>query len=170
LRIGFLFLFCFILVGFWFLTVVVFAVFMSLFLYIVLVDLVLRCLSCRVVCSFSGEFSFLWQRYQITLLPSIFLGLRMWGGFLSNIESVVVGSVIADKAEAHRLAVCLFFKRVFVTESSFSEGFHRSQNLCTLEGGSCGSCGNRLKFKSCFDGCRVVWVCPKVIGLPELER
>jgi hypothetical protein len=88
----------------------------------------------------------------------------------AEVKPVLLGSVIVDKAEAHRLAVCLFFKRGFVTESSFSEGFSRSRNLCSLDGGFCGSCGRRLKFKPCFGGCRVVWVCDKLVGLPELER
>jgi hypothetical protein len=88
----------------------------------------------------------------------------------AEFKPVLLGSVIADKAERARLIVCPYFKRAIVDESSFSEGFSRSRNLCSFDGGFCGSCGHRLKFKPCFDGCRVVWVCPKTVGLPDLER
>lgn len=77
-----------------------------------------------------------------------------------------VGSVVG-KDEKDRLVACPFFKRVFVAESSFSEGFNRSQNLCSLDGKICGSCGLKLKFKSCFSGVCVVWSCPKLVGLPN---
>jgi hypothetical protein len=84
--------------------------------------------------------------------------------------SVVVGDVYNQEL-ARKLVFCTpYFRRNFVTESSFSEGINRVRNFCSLDGGCCASSGRRLKFVSGFSGCRVVWVCPKLVGLPDLEK
>ena len=78
---------------------------------------------------------------------------------------IVVGSVISDRAYAHRLAVCLFIRKVLFSRASLPDVVH-FWNMCCMDKAHCGSGGRRLKFKPCFGGVCVAWVCPKVVGLP----
>ena len=79
-------------------------------------------------------------------------------------KSVLLGSVIVDKAEKNRLIPCSYAQRVAIR-------FGAPFCLCSLGSGSyCRSDGVRLRFKFRFDGFHVVWVCDKLVGLPDLER
>ena len=83
--------------------------------------------------------------------------------------SVKVGDVY-NEALVEKLDSCSHLRRNVVVESSFMEGFRRVKYFCSFDGRCCGSCGHRLRFiRSCF-GCRVIWVCPKLIGVPDLDR
>lgn len=84
------------------------------------------------------------------------------------VSPIVVGSVISDRVLAHRLAVCPFMKRVLWNRRSSLDVFG-VWNSCSLGSHHCSSRGRRLKFKPCFGGVRVVWVCPDVVGLPDVE-
>jgi len=84
-----------------------------------------------------------------------------------NGYQVVVGSVL-DMASAQRLVVCPYFKRV-VFSREWCPNIHHFWKMCCLDKEHCDFHGRRLKFKPCFAGVRVAWVCPKAIGLPNLE-
>jgi hypothetical protein len=87
---------------------------------------------------------------------------------VSSFSSVEVGSVL-DLVSARLLADCCFCRRVLFSHACSPSVFH-SWNMCFLDKSHCGSHGRRLKFKPCFAGVRVVSVCPKLVGLPDLER
>jgi hypothetical protein len=78
-------------------------------------------------------------------------------------QSLIIGSVVVDKAELERLSSCSFAKRVSVRNGvPFC--------LCSLGSGCCLSNGKCLKFKHLYDGFHIVWVCSRVVVLPNLER
>ncbi len=77
--------------------------------------------------------------------------------------SVVVGSVIVNKVEKDRLAVCPYAEQIAVR-------FGVPLCLCSLGFGACPSHGRRAKFKFHFTGFEVVWVCDRLDGFPDLER
>lgn len=76
---------------------------------------------------------------------------------------LVVGSIIVGKVDKNRLVACPFSKSV-------GSRFGKPLCLCSLGGGVCRYCGKRVRFSYHFDGFHVVWVCEKLIGLPDLER
>jgi hypothetical protein len=78
---------------------------------------------------------------------------------IAEIDSVL------DRVVSKRLAVCPYFKRVLFSRECSPDVVHL-YNLCCLDREHCSSHGRRLKFKPCFAGVRVVWVCPKVVGFP----
>ena len=84
-----------------------------------------------------------------------------------TVESVYLGDVL-DRLSAERLASCQFYKLVSFSREC-SPNVYCSWGMCGLDRGHCGSCGKRLRFKLCFDGFHVVWVCDKLVGLPDLE-
>ena len=75
---------------------------------------------------------------------------------------------VLDSIAAKALAVCPFLKRVLWNRCSSLDIF-RLWNLCTLSSQHCPFHGRRYKFRPCFGGCRIVWACPQIIGLPDLE-
>jgi len=75
---------------------------------------------------------------------------------------------VLDSIAAKALAVCPFLKRVLWNRCSSLDTF-RTWNLCTLSFQHCPFRGLRYKFRPCFGGCRIVWACPQIIGLPDLE-
>jgi len=79
-----------------------------------------------------------------------------------------VGFVFSDRAFAHRLAVCPYLRQVLFTLPSNLDDF-RCYNVCSLDKLHCDFRGCRLKFKPCFDGVRVAWVCPKLVGVSVEE-
>lgn len=84
----------------------------------------------------------------------------------AEFSSVTVGSIL-DKAVCKRLKVCPYFKRVsFGCIDDFGE--FRYWNMCCLDHEHCAFRGRLLKFDTCchWGFLRVVWVCPKVVGLP----
>jgi len=78
---------------------------------------------------------------------------------------IEIGSIFVD-AVGKRLAVCPYFKSVLFSRES-SPSVQRFWNMCDLDKSHCATCGKCLKFESYgIDSLRVVWVCPKVVGLP----
>jgi hypothetical protein len=77
----------------------------------------------------------------------------------------VVGSIFVD-AVGKRLAFCPLLSKVLFSRESSPSIFH-SWNKCSVDGKHCTSRGRRLKFSSYgIDSLCVVWICPKVAGLP----
>lgn len=82
----------------------------------------------------------------------------------------VSAGLVLDTVSAKRLAACPFFKRVLFSRESSPDVCHL-WNLCSLDAGHCDSHGRKLRFKPCFAGVRVAWICPKFVGLAlDLER
>ena len=82
---------------------------------------------------------------------------------------VFVGLVIASKADKDSLVICPYVKHVLIG-SSYG-GFCRSWLKCSLDFDHCSYRGKRVRVKfRLADGFHVVWVCPKVVGLPNFER
>jgi len=79
-----------------------------------------------------------------------------------------VGSVFSDRDFAHRLAVCPYFRQTLYNLTSNLYDF-RCWNMCDLDKKHCDFRGCRLKFKPCFDGVRVAWVCPKLVDVSVEE-
>jgi hypothetical protein len=75
---------------------------------------------------------------------------------------------ILTRADSHRLVDCPYFKRILFSRERSPDVVHL-WNLCSLDKRHCDFHGCRLKFKPCFAGVRVVWICPKTIGLPNME-
>jgi len=75
---------------------------------------------------------------------------------------------VLDSATAKALAVCPYFKTVLWNRCSSLDAVRR-WNSCSLGSHHCSFHGKRYKFKPCFGGVRVVWVCPNVVGLPALD-
>lgn len=73
----------------------------------------------------------------------------------------LIGEIV-DK----RLVVCPYFKRVLFSRACSPEIFH-SWCMCSLDKSHCDSHGRCLKFKPCFGGVCVAWVCSKLVGLPS---
>jgi len=84
-----------------------------------------------------------------------------------SLNSVTVGSIL-DSSSSKRLAVCPYFKMVLWNRRS-SLDVVRRWNSCSLGSHHCSFRGKRYKFKPCFGGVRVVWICPNVAGLPNEE-
>ena len=82
-------------------------------------------------------------------------------------SQIVVGSVL-DKVSSERLVICPYHKRVVFSRES-SPSVQKYCNLCSLDGEICSVRGRRFKFKPCFDGVRVSWLCSKLVGLPNPE-
>lgn len=78
-------------------------------------------------------------------------------------------NAVLDKASAQQLVVCPYFKRVLFSREC-SPNVQHFWNMCCLDKGHCDCHGRRLKFKPRFAGVEVVWLCPKLVGLPDLER
>ena len=83
--------------------------------------------------------------------------------YLSKNREVVVGSVIVGKVEKDRLIACPFARLVLFR-------FGRPFCLCSLGSGYCSHFGKRAKVAFHFNGFRVVSICEKLVGLPDLER
>lgn len=81
----------------------------------------------------------------------------------TSCEPLVIGVLVATKGEKDRLSLCQFAKSVGVR---FGVPFC----LCSLGSGVCPYNGKRAKFKFHFNGFEVIWICEKLIGLPDLER
>jgi hypothetical protein len=75
---------------------------------------------------------------------------------------------VLDSLTAKTLAVCPYIKKVSFSRGS-SPYVHHFWNMCSLTRKHCSSHGKRYKFKPCFGGCRVAWVCPELVGLPALD-
>jgi hypothetical protein len=83
-------------------------------------------------------------------------------GVKSSYAPLVVGSLV-DKVTKSRMAGCSFAKSV---------GFRCGVPcyLCSLGSGSaCLYNGRHVRWKAHFSGFEVVWVCPKLVGLPNEE-
>lgn len=89
-------------------------------------------------------------------------------GLKYGLGSVTVG-FICDKAGKEQLVFCPHFERIFFSRFS-SLGVSRTWNKCCLDLGHCDFRGRRVRFKPHFNGTyTVVWVCPKLVGLPDRE-
>lgn len=91
---------------------------------------------------------------------SVFLSVaRSFSGGVCSPSSETVSEIgsILDLKLAHRLVICPYFKRVY------------SCNFCSLTKEHCGFGGRRYKFKPCFAGVRVSWICSELVGLPDFE-
>lgn len=83
-------------------------------------------------------------------------------------SSVSVG-VVLDKASAEQLVVCPYLRKVLFSRGSALDVV-RSWNQCFVGGEHCDLHGRWLKFESFgVDSLRVVWQCPRAIGLPNSE-
>jgi len=83
---------------------------------------------------------------------------------LSNVE---INSIL-DSASGKRLAECPFLKKVLFNRSSSLDVVH-FWNMCSMDNEHCDFHGRKLRFKPCFSGVRVCWLCPKLVGLPNEE-
>ena len=85
----------------------------------------------------------------------------------SKKSNAAIDSVF-DSGSAQCLAVCPFFKRVLFSVPSHYP-YCKAWNQCSLDREHCDFHGRRFKFKPCLGGVRVVWMCSKLVGLPDLE-
>lgn len=83
-------------------------------------------------------------------------------------ETTIEINSVLDNASAQRLVVCPYFKRVLFSREC-SPSVVSSWNMCSLTREHCGFHGRRLKFRPCFAGVRVVWICSMLVGLPDVE-
>lgn len=78
-------------------------------------------------------------------------------------SALVVGSFVLNKTEKDGLVNCSFANCIGVKSG-------RPFCLCSLGSGVCPYYGRRMKFKFHFSGFEVVWICDRLVGLPNLER
>jgi hypothetical protein len=80
--------------------------------------------------------------------------------------NVSVGTVL-DRVKGHELAVCPYCRGLLCSVGGSSREFH-VWNSCSLDKGHCDFGGVRLKFvNDRFGFLRVVWICPRLVGLPR---
>jgi len=76
-----------------------------------------------------------------------------------QVRSVVLGSTV-DKVEKDRLRFCSYATQV--------SACGRPLFICSFAG-ACPFNGKSVRFKFHFSGFEVVWICPKLVGFPDME-